>query len=140
MTDTTNFREALAALCHEQWSGWKDYEFSKCEPEAVYGDAGKRDEDDLVIPGEFVRRWRRQMETPYAELSEGEKDSDRKEANKFLALFNPLLDAAKALAIEADMYLNDEGDAGELADAIIRVERLTGMAVDPDEVPQCPPN
>jgi hypothetical protein len=38
------------------------------------------------IPGNLVDRWNRQMRTEYIDLSEKEKESDRKEADKFLAL------------------------------------------------------
>lgn len=70
-------KEKLAELCHEQWSGWMRYMFFK----------GKLNEDgSWTMPKEFVERWTRQMNTPYAELSESEQDSDRKEADKFLRL------------------------------------------------------
>lgn len=74
-------REQIADLCHEQWSGWMDYLFSKCVP--LVGSGG-----DLIIPSEFVERWKRQSETRYSKLSEQERDSDRKEADKFLGLFS----------------------------------------------------
>lgn len=67
-------REALAALMHEMRSGWMQYSFW--------------DDDRVVIPAWAVEQWMRQMDTPYAELSEGEKDSDRREADKVLALLN----------------------------------------------------
>jgi len=70
-------REKLANLCHEQWSGWMKYLFSKCELTW---------KDGVHIPIEYAERWQRQMETPYSKLSASEQDSDRKEADKFLAL------------------------------------------------------
>lgn len=42
------------------------------------------------MPAEFVERWQRQMDTPYAELSGPEQDSDRNEADKFLEVLNGL--------------------------------------------------
>ena len=76
-------KEKLADLCHEQWSGWMKYMFSKC-----FAEKGQYDPEtgNLIIPKWAVDRWRRQMTTPYAELSEEEKGSDRKEAEKFLSL------------------------------------------------------
>jgi len=59
--------EALAVLAHEQWSGWTEYMLDNM--------------DDVHIAG-----WRRQIATPYAELSEREKESDRKEARRMLAV------------------------------------------------------
>lgn len=38
------------------------------------------------MPAAYVARWKRQVETPYAALSDGEQESDRVEADKFLAL------------------------------------------------------
>ena len=70
-------REGLAALAHEQWSGWMEYLFSKCE---AY-QAGT-----MLIPHWAVERWKRQMKTPYADLLEEEKESDRKEADRVLAM------------------------------------------------------
>jgi hypothetical protein len=57
----SDLRERLATLCHEQWSGWMRYLFSKCV-NPVEPDIGT-----IVIPKWAVYRWRRQMETPYDE-------------------------------------------------------------------------
>jgi hypothetical protein len=70
-------REALAALAHEQWSGWMEYLFSKSQDNA---------DGTVTIPAWAVERWKRQMTTPYAELPEAEKNSDRQEADRVLAL------------------------------------------------------
>lgn len=82
MTDQpVTIRERIADLCHEQWSGWMDYLFSK----------GTFSEDGTwTMPAWAVERWKRQAETPYAKLSESEQDSDRKEADKFLAITSVL--------------------------------------------------
>lgn len=71
-------KEKLANLCHEQWSGWLKYMFSK----------GAFNEDgSWIMPVEFVQRWTRQMNTSYSELSESEQNSDRTEADKFIEVF-----------------------------------------------------
>lgn len=74
-------REPLAALAHEQWSGWMRY---------MYGLASETVSGELIIPRGSVERWKRQMNTPYAELPEAEKASDRVEAEKVLALFEAI--------------------------------------------------
>lgn len=75
-------REALANLCHQQWAGWINYMFSKCE----YIDG------NFVIPALLVDRWRRQMITPYEKLPLDEQESDRKEADKFIQLMEKFKD------------------------------------------------
>lgn len=70
-----NRREKLAALCHEQWSGWMDYLFEQ----GVYNADGT-----WTMPKWAVQRWTSQMVTKYGRLSESEKESDRKEADKFI--------------------------------------------------------
>ena len=69
--------EMVAELCHEQWSGWMRHLFTKGQ----MGAGGT-----FLIWEPLVTRWARQMNTPYAELSEPEKESDRKEARRFLEL------------------------------------------------------
>ena len=71
-------REELAAHAHEAWSGWMKYMFDKCKTAAF--NSGR------TIPSELVFRWKRQMTTPYADLPESEKASDRDEADKILAI------------------------------------------------------
>jgi len=58
--------EAVAEQAHVAWSGWTRWMIDVWSPEAV-------------------ARWERQIATPYADLSESEKESDRKEARAYLA-------------------------------------------------------
>jgi hypothetical protein len=73
-----DLQEELAALCHDQWSGWMSYLFSK----GTFNSDGT-----FTLPQWAVERWVRQAHTPYAELSGTEKDSDRTEAAKFMVIF-----------------------------------------------------
>jgi len=77
-----DLREELAELCHEQWSSWMEYLFSKCD----YGTLRYTNVGVMYISKKAVDRWKRQMNTDYKDLSEEEKDSDRKEADKFLGI------------------------------------------------------
>ena len=63
--------ELLAALEHEQWAHWMKYLFSQLE-------GGK-------IPEYYIKRWQNQMKTPYENLCEKEKQSDRVWAHRTLA-------------------------------------------------------
>lgn len=87
------FREEVANLCHEQWSGWMKYLHPRILSDLQEGweahGTGLLDEgiEEMFLSLPSVMRYRRQMETPYAELSEPEKESDRIEADKFFALF-----------------------------------------------------
>lgn len=77
-------REVLAKLAHKQWAGWMDYLFSKCipyQPGEVQAEEGA-----MIIPKWAVERWKRQASTNYDQLNIEEKESDRTEADKFLAV------------------------------------------------------
>jgi hypothetical protein len=67
--------EELAAIEHERWSHWQRYLHAQCEP---------RVDGSLAIPADLVYQWTLQMNTPYAELSEKEKDSDREQVHRYL--------------------------------------------------------
>jgi hypothetical protein len=62
-------REKVAALEHEQWAHWTAYMLDNLTPENI-------------------ERWRRQIKTPYSELSEKEKESDREWANKGIKIYS----------------------------------------------------
>ena len=64
--------ERLAELEHDQWAHWTKYMLDNLTPENI-------------------ARWRKQIETPYAELSEKEKDSDREWAVKVFNVLKELL-------------------------------------------------
>ena len=66
--------ETLAATQHEIWAHWMEYLFDQC----ILSGEG------MAIPFDKVSRWVRQMNTSYAGLPEGEKDSDRDQAKKII--------------------------------------------------------
>jgi hypothetical protein len=70
-------REKLAGYAHESWSGWMKYLFEKSQKNA---------DGTVTIPKWAVDRWERQAATPYCELPETEKISDRDEADKMLKI------------------------------------------------------
>lgn len=81
-TRVLELREALAALEHDRWSGWMKYQFSCRAP----GDFTYT----WTVPLDKLERWRRQMKTPYHELSEQEKNSDRAEADRTIELLRKI--------------------------------------------------
>ncbi len=56
--------EKLAAIEHKRWARWHKYCRTNWTPENI-------------------ARWDRQAETPYSDLSESEKESDRKEVREY---------------------------------------------------------
>lgn len=75
-----DLREQLAAIEHERWARWQEYMHSR---------GYKNHVGDLVIPAELVERWERQIVTPYEELSETEKHSDREQVDRYWHLIDP---------------------------------------------------
>lgn len=90
--------EKLAELSHNQWAGWTDWMFEKWDQTHASGET-------------FQQRWMRQVNSRYADLSEQEKESDRIEARKVLALIGPVLERIGALE-------------RQVADERARVERV----------------
>lgn len=76
--------EELAYAEHERWSHWQRYLHEQCIPGA---------DGSLTIPAHLVRRWTTQMNTPYTQLSEKEKDSDREQVNRYLPIIAAALEA-----------------------------------------------
>ncbi len=78
-----NLREQLASLEHDQWAGWMKWLFEHTGTDNPDG--------SFEIRASSVKRWKRQMNTIYADLSEKEKDSDREEADKVIAIMGEFI-------------------------------------------------
>ncbi|MBU2060093.1 MAG: hypothetical protein KKB38_20475 [Gammaproteobacteria bacterium] len=79
MNDLLSVRESLSEYAHEAWSGWMKYMFSKMT---------MNEDGTATMPAWAVERWKRQMNTKYCDILECEKESDRNEADRMLAITN----------------------------------------------------
>lgn len=75
--DDSEIREKLASVQHEIWAHWMEYFHSRMTWDEDVG--------YIVSPVDVIR-WKRQRNTPYEQLAEHEKESDRNQADKVLAL------------------------------------------------------
>lgn len=74
--------DVLADIEHERWAHWQKYMHQKGE---------RRSDGSLVLPAELVEQWDRQIATPFADLSDAEKDSDREQVRKYLPAIGKIL-------------------------------------------------
>jgi hypothetical protein len=74
--------EILAAIEHERWSHWQRY---------VHSHAIRQQDGSLVIPSELVKRWEKQMETKYEDLTNEERESDREQVRRYLPILEKYL-------------------------------------------------
>ena len=81
--------ERLAAIEHERWSDWQRYVHARCAKIIETGETGEEVLREVKIPLELFHQWERQINTPYSELSEEEKESDRDQVRRYWNLINP---------------------------------------------------
>lgn len=74
--------DILADIEHNRWSHWQKYMHDKCQ---------RQKDGSLVIPADLVAQWDRQINTPFSDLSEDEKDSDRDQVRKYLPAVSKIL-------------------------------------------------
>ena len=138
MTDQrTTLRERLADYAHRAWSNWMVYLFAAC---------GRNDDGSVTIPVSLVQRWERQILTPYADLPESEKDSDRTEADRMIGLMDDELTTlrAKLAALEPLAAAAVRHRAAQTSDVprwahtgeqVLDAARLYAESVKPDNQP-----
>ena len=71
------FVDRLAAVEHERWAHWQQYLHDQCQ---------RAEDGSLVIPAELAARWSTQIATPFTQLSETERESDRDQVRRYLPL------------------------------------------------------
>jgi hypothetical protein len=83
-SDDEGLREELAAIEHERWADWQKW----CHKVL-------RENNPSPEIGDVLERWDRQIETPYSELSEKEKDSDREQVDRYWPLISQKIREAR---------------------------------------------
>lgn len=101
--------EVLADLEHQQWAHWTKYMLKVLHPALPFVYDGQKGQSEA---GRAMIRWMRQIDTPYADLSEEEKESDREWARK-------VLEALEGEPIEQGLPANHE-----------RINNLRSMALE----------
>jgi hypothetical protein len=77
------FVEKGAELEHIRWAKWQNYLHSHL--------AWNNDIQAWVLPHEWKDRWQMQINTPYAMLTEKEKESDREQVRPYLPLIKRIM-------------------------------------------------
>lgn len=83
--------EKLAAIEHERWADWQKW---------MHGSFYKIEKGNAIhqsLPQLLIERWERQIKTPYADLPDAEKQSDRDQ----VARYWPLITAWHTQQVEA---------------------------------------
>jgi hypothetical protein len=94
----TELIEQLADKEHAGWAHWMSYLFSRCN---------RNEHGELVIPDVLVWHWQRQIDTPYADLPEREKQSDRDEVAKILPIIEKYSGVQRAHNVHPVLTLDD---------------------------------
>jgi len=97
--------EVMADVEHERWAKWHTYFISKCLIKPQHEVGGMDDRYIyFALPKDLSERWTRQCDTPYKDLTEEEKESDRKEVR------NTLIALGK---IKTKMYIDKSENTGK---------------------------
>jgi hypothetical protein len=86
--------EKLADIEHERWADWQRW---------VHQCGGMIEVEGVMlfaIPADVKQRWDRQIRTPYKDLTEKEKQSDRDQVNRYLPLIQELITEARKDELE----------------------------------------
>lgn len=75
MPDEKALLEQLAAIEHERWAHWQRF---------MHGKGERKSDGSLVLPADLIAKWERLIETPYAQLTDKERESDREQVRRYL--------------------------------------------------------
>lgn len=72
----------------------------------------------------LIKRWERQIDTPYSELSEAEKESDRKESRNYLPIIDNILEQERQ-RVSDEIYQarksNTTDSAGDVWEKVLSI-------------------
>lgn len=87
--------EHLADIEHQRWADWQEW----CHKVL-------RENNPSPEQGDILERWDRQIETPYADLSEREKQSDRDQVMRYWPVIEDYI-ATQTTKLQAEAVLNE---------------------------------
>ena len=82
--------EPLANIEHQRWAKWQAWVHNRLRYTEIKGVDGNNYAYYLMTSDDY-ERWDRQINTYYADLSEAEKESDRREVRSYLPLISTAL-------------------------------------------------
>ena len=136
-------REEFADIEHSRWSKWQAYLHSKLTKHTITSLNSRTGmwEDiktgNYILHKEWVERWERQIATPYSELSEQEKDSDREQVEYYIKRMEEIYNEAyqqgysKCWNEFKDMSPYEIGYKQGAKDKVEEVEKMVKKADDP---------
>jgi hypothetical protein len=78
------FIEEGADVAHQIWSHWQTHLHGLCiDTTIIPPETANIQYQAKCFPAKFYDRWEKQIKTPYSELSEKEKESDREQSRKY---------------------------------------------------------
>lgn len=115
--------EQLADIEHQRWADWQKYMHTNGTP-SLFG-------NNLVFDKETIERWEIQIKTPYSNLTEREKEEDRKQVLRYFPLISQAISEAKEETrkecytdLRKDLMSLDEARADERREVIDKVLEL----------------
>lgn len=125
------FVEKGASLEHERWAKWQKYLHSKLEYTEKLGKAY------YLLPADLFERWEGQIHRPYSELSEEEKESDRKEARTYLPLLKQFqLNLLETIREEIEKLIKNNSDYNKGVQDVLNL-LTNNISTTVDETDRC---
>lgn len=109
-------KETLAKIEHQRWSDWQSW----CHKVLRENCPSKKLE-------KVLKRWDKQIATPYSELSEKEKDSDRKQVDRYWELIAQELKREKKRVLNQAIAIFKKLPEGEILTKNPIILELNGL-------------